>query len=156
MSEWHIAQLNVARLRHPIDAPQTAAFVANLDPINAVADAAPGFVWRLQDDSGNATSIRADADPLFIVNLSVWKTIETLEDFVRRSPHAEVLRRRREWFDRMAEAYLVLWWVPAKRTPSVDEAMARLEHLRRHGPTAHAFTFRARFAPSGDPISTPG
>jgi heme-degrading monooxygenase HmoA len=145
MTEWHLAQLNVARLRHPIDAPETADFVANLDPVNAIADAAPGFVWRLQDDSGNATSIHTDDDPLAIVNLSVWESIETLEAFVRRSPHAEVFRRRREWFERAAEAYLVLWWFPAGDRPTVADAMDRLHHLRVHGPTAKAFTLRERF-----------
>ena len=147
MTQWHLAQLNVARLRHPIDAPETADFVANLDPINAIADAAPGFVWRLQDDSGNATSFHPEPDPLFIVNLSVWESIAALEDFVRRTPHAEILRRRREWFERSADAYLVLWWIPAGHEPSVDEAMTRLHHLRAHGPTPTAFTFRQSFAP---------
>ena len=142
MNEWHVAQLNVARLLHPIDAPETADFVANLDPVNALADVAPGFVWRLQDESGNATSVHPDDDPLFIVNLSVWESIAALENFVRRTPHAAVLRRRREWFERMAAAYLVLWWIPAGTTPSVDEAMARLAHLREHGPGPTAFTFR--------------
>ncbi len=142
---WHIAQLNVARLRHPIDAPETADFVANLDPVNAIADAAPGFVWRLQDDSGNATSIHTSDDPLFIVNLSVWESIDALEAFVRRSPHAEVFRRRREWFDRASEAYLVLWWIPTGTRPTVAAAMDRLQHLRAHGPTGEAFTFRERF-----------
>jgi hypothetical protein len=98
MTQWHLAQLNVARLRHPIDAPETSEFVANLDPINALAEASPGFVWRLQDDSGNATSIHPTPDPMFIVNLSVWASIAALEDFVRRSAHAALLRRRREWF----------------------------------------------------------
>jgi Domain of unknown function (DUF3291) len=152
MTGWHVAQLNVGRLHHPIDAPETADFVANLDPVNAIADSEPGFVWRLQDDSGNATSVRADPDPLFIVNMSVWETIEALEDFVRRSAHAEVLRRRREWFQRMAEAYLVLWWVPVGELPSLEDALARLEHLRRNGPTPTAFTFKHRFGPEAAPV----
>jgi len=154
MAQWHLAQLNVARLRHPIDAPETSEFVANLDPINALAEASPGFVWRLQDDSGNATSIHPTPDPLFIVNLSVWESIATLEDFVRRSAHAAFLRRRREWFERSTDAYLVLWWIPAGHEPSVDEAMSRLEHLRAHGPTANAFTFRHRFDPVLSPASS--
>jgi hypothetical protein len=145
MSDWHIAQLNVARLRQPIDAPETAGFVANLDPVNAIADAAPGFVWRLQDDSGNATSIHTSADPLLIVNLSVWESIEALAAFVCRSPHADVFRRRREWFERATDPYLVLWWITAGAPPTVDDAMDRLHHLRAHGPTAEAFTFRERF-----------
>ena len=109
------------RLHHPTDRFETADFVANLDPVNAIADSAPGFVWRLQDDSGNATSVRADPDPLFIINMSVWETIEALEDFVRRCARRSA--RRREWFQRMAEAYLVLWWVPVGELPSLEDAL---------------------------------
>jgi hypothetical protein len=147
---WHVAQLNVGRLLHPIDAPETAEFVANLDPVNALADRAPGFVWRLQDDTGNATSLHVNDDPLFIVNMSVWRSIADLEHFVRKSAHAEVLRRRRAWFERMTDAYLVLWWVRGGTIPTVADAMARLEHLQAHGPTSFAFTFRNRFDPPRD------
>jgi hypothetical protein len=145
--DWHIAQLNVARLLRPIDAPETSEFVANLDPVNALADRAPGFVWRLQDDSGNATSVHVVDDPLFIVNMSVWRSIAELEHFVRKTAHAEVVRKRRTWFERMTDAYLVLWWIPAGSTPTLDDAMARLQHLRAHGPTPVAFTFRDRSDP---------
>jgi len=147
MTGWHIAQLNVARLPAPIDAPETADFAAQLDPVNALADAAPGFVWRLHDDSGNATSIEVIDDPFFIVNMSVWESIEALSAFVRIPEHAAVLRRRREWFERAAESYMVLWWIPAGTTPTVAEAMDRLAHIRANGPTAHAFTFSQRFDP---------
>jgi hypothetical protein len=150
VTEFHIAQVNVGTLLAPVDAPETAAFVAALDPVNALADVAPGFVWRLQTEDGNATAIKVDDDPLFIVNMSVWESIESLADFVYRSAHAGVMRRRREWFERAPDAYLALWWVEAGHTPSVDEAMDRLRHLRAHGPTATAFTFRKPFSPPGD------
>ena len=143
----HLAQVNVGRLRAPVDAPEVHEFVANLDRVNALAEASPGFVWRLKDDSGNATSIPFDPDPLVIVNLTVWASIEALEDFVLRTAHVEFLRRRREWFDRMEDAYLALWWVVPGTEPTLDDARARLDHLRRLGPTPTAFTFRRRFEP---------
>ncbi len=149
MTGWHVAQLNVARLLAPIDAPETADFVEQLDPVNAIAEASAGFVWRLQDDSGNATSIEVSDDPFFIVNMSVWKSIDALSDFVRHRAHAAVMRRRREWFERAADAYMVLWWIPAGATPTVEEAMDRLAHIRAHGPTERAFTFTQRFDPPG-------
>ena len=141
----HLAQVNVGRLRAPIDAPETADFVSQLDPINALADGTPGFVWRLQDESGNATSILTTPDPMFIINLSVWESLEALSKFVYRSEHKDVLRRRREWFEKPVEAIVVLWWVPAGHVPSTDEALERLDHLREHGPTGEAFTFRETF-----------
>jgi hypothetical protein len=144
---WHAAQVNVGRLRAPIDAPEIAEFVAALDPVNALADAAPGFVWRLQDDSGNATSLPFNDDPLTIVNMSVWESIDALADFVMRSEHADVMRRRREWFERMDEAYLALWWVGAGTIPTVEDAAQRIDHIRAHGPTEFAFTMRQRFGP---------
>ena len=123
--------------------------MAALDPVNALADAAPGFVWRLQTDEGNATSVPFNDDPMVIINMSVWESVEALSDFVYRSAHTEVMRRRAEWFHRSADAYVVLWWVPAGHEPTVEEAAARLESLRASGPTPFAFTFRERFpAPS--------
>jgi hypothetical protein len=148
-----LAQLNVARLLEPIDAPASAEFVAALDPINARADAAPGFVWRLQDDSGNATHILTTPDPLFIVNLSVWESLDALREFVYDSDHTPFLRRRREWFEKPSEAFLVLWWVPAGHVPTTDEALDRLATLRANGPTPDAFTFRETFSPTGPPGS---
>lgn len=137
-----LAQLNIARLLAPIDSPELAEFVANLDRINALAESSPGFVWRLKDDTGNATGIASPWGSGVIVNLSVWKDAESLHAFAFRSGHAEVMKRRREWFQRMAEAYLALWWVPAGHRPDVAEAARRLDHLRRNGPTPEAFTFR--------------
>jgi hypothetical protein len=141
----HLAQVNVGRLRAPVDAPETAAFMAALDPINALADAAPGFVWRLQTDDGNATSVSFNDDPMVIINMSVWESIEALSEFVYRTEHVDVIRRRAEWFHRSVEAYLALWWIPAGHLPSVEEAATRIAALRADGPTAFAFTFRERF-----------
>jgi hypothetical protein len=141
----HLAQLNVALGKTAIEAPEMAEFMANLDRINALGDAAPGFVWRLQDEGGNATSIRPYDDERMIINLSVWESIEALWSFVYESGHLEVMRRRREWFQRLPNAYVVLWWVPEGRIPTVEEAMARLDQLEAHGPTAEAFTFNHRF-----------
>ena len=155
MSEWNIAQLNVARARAETDSPVLADFMAALDRINALADAAPGFVWRLQSESGNATDIRPSADPLFLINLSVWSSVEALFEFVYKTAHTQVMARRREWFEAAVEAYQVLWWIPAGHVPTVDEALERLAHLRTHGPSPHAFTFKQRYPSpgrAGDPV----
>jgi heme-degrading monooxygenase HmoA len=145
-----IAQLNVARMLAPLDDPVMADFVAGLAPVNAAADAAPGFVWRLADETGTgATSIRIDEDDLLIVNMSVWESPEDLAAFVHRQrDHAAALRRRRDWFERVETPMVVLWWVRDGHRPTVDEAAARLEHLRANGPTPHAFPFRL-------PVPTP-
>jgi hypothetical protein len=132
----------------PVDTPALADFMALLDPVNAIADEAPGFVWRLQTEAGNATSIPVLGDERLIVNMSVWASIDQLADFVYRSGHVAVMRRRREWFERI-KVFMALWWVPAGHLPTVAEAEERLEHLRAHGPTAHAFTFRERFPAPG-------
>jgi hypothetical protein len=145
VSAHHLAQLNIGRLRAPLDSAPIADFVAGLEPINALADTAPGFVWRLQTDEGDATALRPFDDDLLIVNMSVWTSPEALSDFVLRTDHRHFLRRRAEWFERMAEAYVVLWWVPAGHLPDVDEAKDRLARLRRDGPTPEAFTFRTPF-----------
>lgn len=143
----HLAQLNIALPREPLDAPLLAEFVAALDPVNAAADARPGFVWRLQDEAGNATGIRAFGDDRLIVNLSVWESLEALRDFVYADPaHLAVLRQRRAWFERMAESHLVLWWVPAGELPTVADAEERLDLLRTLGPSPEAFTFRDPYA----------
>ena len=137
---FHLAQLNIGRLAAPLDSAQLADFVTALDPVNAVAESAPGFVWRLKDDgSNNATSYVIYDDPMLIVNMSVWADHQSLWDFVYDDAHRTFLRRRREFFDRLTEAFTVLWWIPAGHVPTVDEARERLEHLREHGPTEHAF-----------------
>jgi hypothetical protein len=136
----------------PVDTPALADFMALLDPVNALADEAPGFVWRLQSDEGNATSIPVLGDDRLIVNMSVWESIEQLAAFVYGSGHVAVMRRRREWFER-GTTLMALWWLPAGHLPTVPEAEERLEHLRAHGPTGHAFTFRRRFGPAGAPTA---
>jgi len=147
VSHHHVAQVNIGRLRAPQGSPLVAEFFAALDPINALADAAPGFVWRLQTDSGNATDIRVDDDDLVIVNLSVWESIEALREFAYRSDHRDYLRRRREWFEVLGEAYLALWWVPVGTEPTALDAVDRLARLREHGPMPDAFTFKDAFPP---------
>ncbi len=147
----HLAQLNVARLLAPLNDPSISDFVGALDRINALAEASPGFVWRLQSDSGNATDIRVEQDPLLIVNLTVWESVEALSDFTYRTGHNRILARRRDWFERMGAAHLALWWVAAGYRPSLDEAMARLARLRRDGPSPAAFTFKQRFPPMIEP-----
>ncbi len=141
----HLAQLNVGRLRAPLDDPLIHDFRVNLDRINALAEVSPGFVWRLQDESGNATGIKLFDDELEIINLSVWTSIDALADFTYRSEHVELLRRRRDFFEPATQPILCLWWIPEGTTPTAHDAIARLEHLRAHGPTPTAFTFRHRF-----------
>ena len=139
-SGYQLAQLNIGRLAAPLDSAQLADFVTGLEPVNAQADAAPGFVWRLKDDGAdNATSYAIYDDPMVIVNLSVWADHQSLWDFVYDDTHRSFLRRRREFFERMTEAYTVLWWVEAGHEPTVAEARERLEHLRAHGATEYAF-----------------
>jgi hypothetical protein len=142
---WHLAQLNIARALAPLEDPLLADFMAALDGVNALAEGSPGFVWRLKAEDGNATSIRVNDDPRLIVNMSVWESIEALFDFAYRSDHTRIMVRRREWFEKPSGAYMVLWWVPSGHRPSLDEALLRLRCLDREGPTAQAFTFKARF-----------
>jgi Domain of unknown function (DUF3291) len=151
----HLAQLNVGRLRAPMDDPLIDDFRNNLDRINELAEASPGYVWRLQDESGNATGIKPYGDELEIVNLTVWDSVEALADFTYRSGHVELLRRRREFFEAASAPILCLWWIPEGTIPSVDDAVARLDHLQAHGPTPTAFTFRQRFEPDGTPSGDP-
>ena len=147
---WQLAQVNVGRLVGARNDARVAPFMAALDRVNALADASPGFVWRLQDEGGNATGLQPTADPLFIVNMSVWADAESLFAFVYRSAHAPEMARRREYFERFEGAYQALWWVPAGHLPSIDEGLSRLWRLDRYGPTPQAFTFKARFpAPGG-------
>lgn len=143
---WHVAQFNLAQLMYPLEDPAMADFVARLDDINALADRSPGFVWRLQDDHGNATALRPLGEG-WLVDMSVWESIEAVEAFTYRSEHVNVMRERKRWFEMPKEAHLVLWWVPANHRPEVVEAKARLDHLRRHGPTSYAFNFQAPFRP---------
>lgn len=142
----HVAQVNIALPKAPTDTPLLEDFMAALDPINALADTSPGFVWRLQTDDGNATAIRPFPDERLMINMSVWRSIDELASFVYRSGHVAVMRRRREWFEHM-RMYMALWWVPAGHVPTTAEARERLDYLAAHGPTPFAFTFKKRFPP---------
>src|SRR5262249_51925208 len=139
--KFHLAQCNIGRARGPIDDPVMAGFVARLADINALADGAPGFVWRLKEENGNATDIQAFDDALILLNMSVWESPEHLRSFVYRSDHANVMRQRKSWFERFDGVYLVLWWIPVGHVPTVQEARERLAHLQAHGESPHAFSF---------------
>lgn len=151
---YHLAQVNVARMRAPLSDPLMAEFVAQLDPINALADHSPGFIWRLQSEEGDATAIRPFDDNAILVNLSVWASLPALADYVYTSAHRQVLQQRRQWFERFEGVYTTLWWVLEGHIPSVTEAKARLEHLQAHGPSAFAFTFKQPFpVPEGTQVT---
>ncbi|MCP4765842.1 MAG: DUF3291 domain-containing protein [Gammaproteobacteria bacterium] len=142
-----IAQLNIARMKYEFDDPRMQEFIDRLEDINALADHAPGFVWRLQTDEGDATAIDFfGADTL--VNMSVWGDMESLHGYVYRSAHNEVMAQRKLWFDRVEAAYSVLWWISKGHIPTIEEAAERLELLREQGPSACAFTFKQSF-PAG-------
>ncbi|WIF65265.1 DUF3291 domain-containing protein [Metapseudomonas otitidis] len=137
----HLAQLNIARMKAPLDSPVMADFVANLARINGLAEASPGYLWRLQDESGDATALRPFGDDV-VVNLSLWRDLDSLKAFTYQGAHTEMLKRRGEWFDRLGEAHQVLWWVPAGHLPDVHEAARRLARLQEEGAGPEAFTFR--------------
>ncbi|MFF1676761.1 DUF3291 domain-containing protein [Streptomyces sp. NPDC058256] len=145
---YELAQVNIGRLKAPLDSPQLKDFVEALDPVNAVADAADGFVWRLQSDSGDATDLAVFDDEWLIINMSTWRDANALTAFMYQGQHRELLARRRDWFERVEEAMVAMWWVPAGHRPTVAEAEERILHLREHGPTAYAFTLRKSF-PAG-------
>jgi hypothetical protein len=143
MKNYHIAQINIARMKAALEDASNSGWVSRLDEINALADQAPGFVWRLKTEEGNATYLRPFDDNQIIVNMSVWESVEHLKEYVYKSAHAELLRARKEWFEHFEGAYVALWWVPEGHNPSVDEAKKRLKHLEEHGPSQFAFTFKA-------------
>jgi len=142
---FHLAQINIGRLVAPLDDPKIAGFVAQLDPINALADAAPGFVWRLQSASGNATELAYNDDPFAIVNMSVWTSVEALRNYVYTSRHIEVFRDRAKWFEKMDKPHYCLWWIPAGHIPGVSEGREHLERYQQHGPTPYSFWFSKLF-----------
>jgi len=145
MPAWHLAQINIARMLAPIDDPMMSEFVAQLAPVNALADFTPGFVWRLQAESGDATSIKVYDDDTIILNLTVWESVEALREFVYKGAHHSVLRDRKRWFEKFDGPYTTLWWVPAGHIPGTDEAKERLEYLREHGDSEYAFSFQHIF-----------
>ena len=143
----HLAQVNIGRMRAPLDSSVMADFVALLDEINALADSSPGFVGRLQGQGNDATSLRPFDDDFMIVNMSVWESLDDLRAYVYKSAHTPVMRRRREWFEQFEGAFVALWWVEAGHLPTVGEAKERRLHLNAYGPTADVFTFKQPFAP---------
>ena len=143
---YHLAEINIARMLDEIDSPIMHEFAANLERINKLAEQAQGFVWRLKTDEGDATSIRVFEDRYLIVNMSVWENLGTLREFTYYSAHTEYFRRRREWFEKLAVPGVALWWIPAGRIATIEEAKLKLETIARHGATAQAFTFKQRFS----------
>ncbi|ORX78319.1 hypothetical protein K493DRAFT_412367, partial [Basidiobolus meristosporus CBS 931.73] len=148
--QYQLAQLNVGNMLAPLEDPIMTGFVQQLDVINGVADASPGFVWRLQTEDGDATTIRVYENELILVNLSVWESKEDLFNFVYRSDHKHVLKQRRQWFERWKGPYTVLWWVQRGHIPTPQEAKERLEYLDQHGESPHAFSFRKSFPPPSE------
>ena len=145
MSEYYIAQINIAHMRAPLTDPIMEDFVAQLAPINALADQSPGFIWRLQSEDGDATSIKVYDDDMIIINLTVWESVDALREYVYKSAHQGVLRDRKRWFEKFDGPYYALWWIPAGQFPSTEEGKERLENLREHGETADAFSFQHVF-----------
>ena len=151
-SQFHLAQANIARMRAPREDPVMKPFYDQLEYINSVADRAPGFVWRLQDEAGNAMAIRVFEDERILFNMSVWESVDALYEYVYQSDHRGPLRDRRNWFEKLESPTVVLWWIPAGTLPSVEDARARFDRLISAGPTSEAFTFKAMFGPDGSPV----
>jgi Domain of unknown function (DUF3291) len=148
---YHLAQINIGRLIAPIDDPKISEFVAQLEPINALADRAPGFVWRLQSASGNATDIIYNPEePSILLNMSVWESLQALRDYIYKSDHARVLRDRAKWFEKLDKPIYCLWWIPAGHIPTVVEGRERLEHYQQHGATPYSFWFSQHFPQPAD------
>ena len=145
-SGYHLAQLNAAVLLAPIDDPKIADFVGALEQINALAEATPGFVWRLQTEDGDATSIRISDDPHLVVNMSVWEDVDALYQYVYKSNHTDFFSRRREWFKKWDRPSPVLWWIAANHRPTIEEALEKIAHIEDYGPTPFAFNFKQRFS----------
>jgi hypothetical protein len=147
---YQLAQINIGRLIAPMGDPKIAEFVAQLGPINAIADLAPGFVWRLQSESGNATDIAYNDDPSIVVNLSVWESLEALRDYAYKSGHRKVLRDRAKWFAKMDRPHYCLWWIPAGHIPTIAEGRERLEHYQTRGATPYSFWFSQEYPQPAD------
>lgn len=145
----HLAQVNVARPLGPMDGAVMAEFARAVEPMNLLAEASPGFVWRLQGDEGNALALRVFDDGQILINLSVWRSVEALRAYTYRSGHAHYVKRRKEWFSAFGRPHYALWWIEEGHAPTSDEAKRRLEQLQADGPTAEAFTFTHVFDPPG-------
>ena len=152
---YHLAQINVGRFRRDKDDPANADFMNALDPVNALAESQPGFIWRMTGEGNNATDLAVGDDPRMAANMSVWRDMDSLAAFVYRTQgHREIMRRRREWFEPM-DVFMALWWVPAGHIPTLEEGLARLDVLRGLGPTPQAFLFAKPFPPPGETAATP-
>ena len=149
---FHLAQANIARMRAPREDPVMKSFLDQIEYINSVADRAPGFVWRLQDETGDATAIRVFEDERILFNMSVWESVEALFDYVYKSDHRGPLRDRRNWFEKLDAPTVVLWWIPAGTLPTVEDARARFDSLKGAGPSPHAFNFKTMFGQDGLPL----
>ena len=152
MHSYHLAQLNLAQLKYELDTPEMQDFVDNIEQINLLAEQSPGFVWRLKTDAGDATAIDYFGRNM-LVNMSLWTDLDSLQAFVYRSSHSQFIGRRKEWFERMQQAFMVLWWVPQGHIPTLEEAKGRLDRLQSQGPTAAAFTFKQPF-PATDQVAS--
>jgi hypothetical protein len=151
MKKYQLAQVNMGRIKAPLDSEVMRGFMSRLDEINALADCSPGFVWRLQTSDGNATYFRPySEDDTILLNMSVWESVEALKKYVYRTAHAELLGQRHEWFEKFSGVYLAMWWVPSGHIPSIDEAKKRVAHLNAHGPTQFAFNFKTTFEPDDE------
>jgi hypothetical protein len=147
--QYFLAQVNIGKIIAPMDSPVMSGFADHLDEINRLAEESDGFVWRLKEDNNNATSIHVFDDPFMLINMSVWKSIDALYKYVYMSAHADYLRRRKEWFEKLTDMYMALWWIPSHHIPDCKEAVERLSHLKEHGVSPYAFTFKAIFTPEG-------
>jgi Domain of unknown function (DUF3291) len=143
--QYHLAQVNIGKILAPMDSEVMSEFKNNLDRINALAEASEGFVWRLKEENNNATSIKVFEDDFMLINMSVWKDIDSLYNYVYESAHVEYLKNRKLWFEKLTDKYMALWWIPAGHIPTPSEAIERINHIQLHGDTAFAFGFKKRF-----------
>jgi len=144
--KYQIAQVNIGKILGLMDGTIMRDFAVNLEPINQLAEQSKGFVWRLKDEEDNATNIKVFEDDMIIINMSVWETIDDLFKFTYQTQHADFLKRRREWFERLKDMYMVLWYIPAGNIPAPQDAIEKLKYVNEHGDTPHAFSFRNRFS----------
>ena len=145
--KYYLAQINIALMKAPLHNPIMSEFATALDKVNLVAESSPGFVWRLKTSSGNATDIKAYSDPRILVNISVWRGIEQLKEYVYKSLHGDFFIRRRQWFEKYQGEHFAMWWIRAKHLPTVEEGKAKLEYLELHGDTPECFTFAKLYPP---------
>lgn len=139
--EFHLAQVNIARMRAPLEDPLMAGFTSRIEAINALADASPGFVWRLHSEAGDATYLRPYQDQSILFNLSVWQSLDALKQYVYNSEHLALLKAKTQWFSKLDRPHLALWWVAQGHLPTVDEALQRLDWIQTRGPSPQAFSF---------------